>query len=196
MITELEIFNLALCQLGLQPVAGLTDTSDKRVQAYKITYKQAVSFVLSELQMFFSKKTDPLNLLSDQTMPGYDYVYQYPGDALLILDVMDSDGEDDTDWKVKRIGALSDAVIVSNMESAYCEYVQSVGETSNYPSHFIECLKFKIASDCAVYLTGDNQKMAINVKMYTDIKNSTVSADSLQSVSSIPDVSTYTDARE
>jgi len=195
MITELEIFNMALGQLGITRVSNLTDSTDKRVQAYQMYYEQALRFVLADLQLSFSLKIDPLSLLSDQIVPGWDYAYQLPGDCVMVQGVMDEDGTRETEWGIRRIGSISDTVVCTNLVSAYIEFVQAVGETSVFPPQFVEVLKYKLAMDMAVFLTSDNGKLAANKQLFDSAKMDATIIDNRQSDQILPDDSTYTDSR-
>ena len=195
MMTELEIFNLALGQLGIARLSALTDSTDKRVQAYQTFYSHALSFVMSELQMNFTIKIDPLSLLSNQTITGYTYAYSLPGDCIMIQSIMDSEGTVETGWELRRIGSIADTVVATNLEDAFIEYVQSVSETSVYTPQFIETLKYKLAMDMAIFLTDDSNKLIANSKLFESARIGAIGNDASQYSYVMPVTSTYTDSR-
>jgi hypothetical protein len=172
MATELEIYNMALADLGIEPVSSLTGT-EKRHDAYKIYYLSSLEKCLEDIAPRFAIKRESLSLLSDITVFGFDYAYQLPGDCLSVRKIFnESDITDDTedtteyDYNVFRIGDESKTVIATSAENAVCEFLSRVRETTLYSVPFKEALRYKIAENCANYLTGDLSLMANYNSLY------------------------------
>lgn len=175
MITELEIFNAALGYVGAGRLAGLTGT-DKRQEAYQIYYEMTLDSVILDIRPRFTIKYEELNLISDTVIPGYDYVYQQPGDLLQVISVTDSAGDksgtlvtvDGTayKWATFRVGSISKNVIATNFEGAYAEFHARVREVSLYDSDFKKALAFKLAAEIDSFLNGAPKNVQLNLSLY------------------------------
>lgn len=175
MITELEIFNAALGYVGAQRLSGLTGT-DKRQEAYQIYYEMTLGSVILDIRPRFAVKYEELNLIADISIPGYDYVYQQPGDLLQVISVTDDAGdksgtsktEDGTayKWATFRVGSISKNVIGANFEDAYCEFYSSVREVSMYDADFKKALAYKLAAEIDSFLNGAPKNVQLNLGLY------------------------------
>jgi len=86
------IANLTLGRLGIgKAVASITENS---VEAKTLNrfYVQCRQEVLRAFPWGFATKAEPLALVSAQTFPGWEYVYQYPNGCLNMRAVGDENG--------------------------------------------------------------------------------------------------------
>lgn len=158
MIGELEIFNMALLNLSIEPIGSLGG-NDKRAIAHRTYYPNAIDNCLKSITPKFARKIESLNLISGHTIPGFDYVYQYPGDCIKFLGLRDPNDSRSAKWDIRRIGEISQTVIVTNIEDAVIDYISKVHETSLFPTDFRTALEYHLSMDCAVYLVGGVEGM-------------------------------------
>jgi hypothetical protein len=192
--TDLELFNMALVTLGESRVAGLIGT-DKRNEAYTVFFAHCLDLVQMEMNQKFATTRDELSLLSDETLPGYAYLYTYPSDCLILRSVTDVLGNKATAWDVMRYKPISNRVIACDIEDAYAEYIQDVSPSSDFTAHFIEAFRFKLAADMAIFLTDDPKKQMQCLQMYETTKAKAGGKDIMQNRAALPTTNQYTDAR-
>ena len=194
MITELEIYNMALADLGIDAISSLIGT-EKEHSAFKIYYAQTLSYVITQLSLPTFKKTDPLSHLATLSVPGFTYIYQYPGDCLRIESIVNFNGDPVDAWDVRRIGDISQTVIVANLESLSAIYIARVLESSLWTTEFVECLRFKLGENIAMYLTQKRELMQLQATRYYESLALGVNRSGLEKSKSMSTKSPFTEAR-
>lgn len=163
-MTDLDAVNRALVLIGVAPVASLRDhTQAARTGAALLPDTKKV--VLNEFPWSFALRIEPLVPLST-TVPGYEYVFKYPEDALNVQRVYDKTGfRGLAEYRVDGVG--DDMVIATHINEGTVEYTAFVEDLNSWPRQVQECLCTRLASDMAMALTGAPQLMMSMLEKYT-----------------------------
>ena len=156
-MTQLEIVNLTLSVMGVDPLNSLLDDS-KIAKFVNVIYPQAKKFCLSKHFWNFALRQTTLPLLSESD-PFWDYVYSLPSDLLQIYKVRDADNE-----KVEY--EERNGKIYSNANPLYLVYVSSEVDEGVFPIYFVEVLKYKLACDLAVPVLRDPKFYSAYYQLY------------------------------
>lgn len=154
MVSKIDICNLALAQLGQEPITSLTQ-SDERARRLNLFYEPVKQEVLRTHNWAFAAAEEPLALLETREHP-LPYVYQYPLDALYIRRVFrPGSGRQNGLFREVYIQAGNIRALKSNISNASAEYTRNVGDENLFDPAFIKAFSLALAADLAVALTGD-----------------------------------------
>jgi len=91
-VDQTGLYNLALGRIGVgQAVASPTENSVPARTCNRF-YEQCRQEVLRAFPWGFALRAEPIALVADQTFPGWNYVYQYPDDCLMVRAIGDESG--------------------------------------------------------------------------------------------------------
>lgn len=154
MVSKIDICNLALAQLGQEPVMALTQ-SEERSRRLNLFYEPVKQEVLRTHNWAFAAAEEPLGLLETRNHP-LPYVYQYPLDALYIRRVFQP-GTTRQNGLFREVYIKSGNLraLKSNLQDAYAEYTKNVGDETLFDPAFVKSFSLALAADLAVALTGD-----------------------------------------
>ncbi len=149
MASDIDIASNALILIGDSPISSFTEAG-AGAQAAANLYIQAYERLLSEHPWSFAFKEQSLSRLSQEpdTKTNYKYAFQLPTDMIRLWAILPHSSH-------VIIGDL----LYSNETELLARYVYQVEET-NLPSHFIEALQYKLASDFSMSVTEDRNKAA------------------------------------
>lgn len=196
-MTSTQICNLALAALSQTLIGSLNDQSANARQC-NLVYHPARKATLRANAWPFATRIELLNQIAGNvapatvSIPGWNFLYQYPSQALSILKVygdlggMNPLGANDyhsgsglyTDFDFKHQQSdefriiqdptpnPSNQVIATDVYPAYCEYTADVQNEDLFDSNFLEAFYFKIAAMIAKPLTGDSQLAEAMLKIY------------------------------
>lgn len=160
MASEVQIAKLALQHLGDRyDITSLSEATPEAEQV-NLVFDDVRDMVLrSHPWKFAVKHTSPTALAG--TVPSiWDYMFQYPSDALKILNVVNPLGRTASPIKFDILLNSSDVkVIVCDEEEPEFSYISQVTDTSLYDPSFVMALSFRLAQYLAMPLTGDLQIM-------------------------------------
>jgi len=168
-MNKFEICNLALMYIGVtRPIQSFSENSTE-AQMCNRAYDKAKREVLKTFPWKFSKCISVLTVTTE-TNNKYEYVYEYPSDAIRILTISDKDGIGAGSQPFDVTTYVSSSIqykrIITDIKDAYAEYILDADE-SIMSDEFITALAWKIASELGTGLSKTTQAMQIANQMYT-----------------------------
>ena len=161
MYTKVDICNMALVNFGNGRITSL-DEGTENARVLNLMYDSCRQTLLSEFPWNFATNYASLSNLSGVEHPVYDHVYKYPLNALKIIRVYNCGMELQDQHYIRNYAVFSSQgrnCIATNVENAYCEYIDDVSNTGIMTSSFITCLSYLLAARVAEALTGNGQKV-------------------------------------
>lgn len=155
MSSKIDIANLALTHLGMNPIRSL-ETNTPSAIACNTFFESSRDDVLAEAQWPFANVQTAL-VLSNITILGWDYVYVYPTKAAAVWAVYDESTVEEKEaqsFEVRFVPSSNQRVICSKLASAYCDYTHKVEDTSLYGPKFVMALSYRLAAAMAHTLVG------------------------------------------
>ena len=147
--TKLQVYNLALIQLGQSPVADL-NVVNPTMSKLNAIYQIAIEGLVEEQRWDFATKHVQLTLATSNNLGAYDKKYTLPADVVKV-NIVYSNGDDpygtQIDYEVQFDG------LYSNSDTVYIEYVYDLTALTTLDTPFGEALAFRLAALCspAVY---------------------------------------------
>lgn len=164
LVNRLNVFNLALLQLGKEPVI---DVNDHTVELAKLraVEQMALESLLQSHRWDFAIKKAELTFIQDLTNEEFIKLYSLPNDCLEIWRIYDVEGEN-VDYSKDSRGLATDS------DRVFIEYTFLQLDYSKYDSTFCETLAMKMAALAAPAVqhsdsktdyiaSGSNKKQAI-----------------------------------
>ena len=106
--------------------------------------------------------------LSALTIPGWEFVYGYPADCLIVRFVFEKEGAAKKEVDLNQFD-ISDVdgvkVICTDVEQAWCEYTEDVVEVAKMTEEFVEALARYLAASMAMVITGNGELMNTNYQL-------------------------------
>lgn len=193
-MSDTIICNLALGLLGEPTIVSL-DEQSKAGRLCKTLYPIQRDVVLSDHDWNFATKIDALVVLSNETVPGWTYLYQMPSRCLCARRVFNTESDENNPdlFRVINSPSTSTKCIASSVVDAYAEFTVEVIDPTLFDIKFIDALSFKIAAALAQPLCGDAQLAASMANFYNaaidraKIRNKWEGTESAQQPSPITD---------
>lgn len=162
-----DICNMALAAISREPIKSLDEESTEAQQA-AIFYEHTRKRLLRMYPWGFARKVDKLAELN-LTIPGWDYVYGYPADCLLVNFVFDENHAplkemERQDYQIVTTTGNNKA-IASNTEKAWAEYIYDAKNTEVFSEEFIEALVRMMAANLSLQLTGNSELFNLNMQL-------------------------------
>ena len=169
MISKIDICNMALAQLGQEPISSLTQ-DDERARRCDLFYEPVKKEVLRTHNWAFANTFTSLVLLADDGAPDWPYMYAYPQDCLFLRRVFaqahHSHGEGAA-FKEAFNADLHARVIFCGLPKAQAEYTRDITDEAQFDPAFVKAFSLALAADLAVTLTGDNTLAQQVLQKYT-----------------------------
>lgn len=146
-MTDLECVNRALVLIGVEPIGSLKDHS-KTARVMSGLLPETKKVVLNEFPWTFSLRIEPLKKKTGVTIPGYEYTYEYPAEALNVQRVY----ENSVYRGVAEYRVIGDT-LAAHIDGGTMEYTAHVQNLDEWPRQVLECLATRLASDAATSLT-------------------------------------------
>lgn len=173
MASEIQICNMALDELGVDPIQSFTDAT-KQARVCKRHYEQTRDSLLAKYDWGFARKSADLALLTDE-YDGWLYAYQQPADCLVARKILDPSTATEymtkfypevlqsykgikIPFEVRAKADGSSKVILTNQEDAVLIYTARITDVNAFDINFIEALYLKLASKFAYPLRKDANK--------------------------------------
>ena len=152
------ICNMALSKIGEGKINSL-DEETEQSRVLNINYDTCLETTLRAFPWNFAKKAEALALVTDETHPNFDYVYQYPSNAVEVLRVFE-EGDTDKYRKTEFIVFTNstEKLIATDLEDAYVEYTDNVIIPALYDSSFVNALVYCLAAEIANTLSNNANK--------------------------------------
>ena len=156
----IEICNVALRRIGVAEIERMDEASEP-ARACSRFYDFTRRNILQRFPWTFATRRVQLARV-DEKAPDFEYVYQYPKDALAVR-LMYNDSFTGLPKKneYRIMSSNTGRKIYTNIENAWLEYTADVKDTSLFDDQFVEALSWKLAAEMAYSLTG-NMNIANN----------------------------------
>lgn len=165
-MTSTDICNLALAYLAKGRITSLTQNTEEARQC-SMHYDHCRKLLLRSYRWGFARRIEKL-ALSALTIPGWEFVYGYPADCLIVRFVFEKEGAAKKEVDLNQFD-ISDVdgvkVICTDVEQAWCEYTEDVVEVAKMTEEFIEALARYLAASMAMVITGNGELMNTNYQL-------------------------------
>lgn len=190
-LAKLDIANLALALIGQKPIASADTAWALTTEAAKVkaVWETARLTALRDHVWKFARERVALTAVSTETYDGYDYVWDYPTDAVVIRKVfVDATAEnpDPVTFAQFRGPAGKKVFLATNARDAenkcYAEITYGgegaqAAEYLNYDPTFVMAFAAQIGYLVAGPLTGDDKIMAKMATLYQGYINTAKNRD-------------------
>lgn len=155
MISKVDICNMALAQLGQEPISSLGQ-DDERARRCSLFYEPVKKEVLRTHNWAFADSITTLALLADGLEGEWPYMYAYPQDCLFLRRIF-CRGPRGKSYAFKEIyqNDIHARVIFCGAEQAQAEYTRDVKDEALFDPAFVKAFSLALAADLAVTLSGD-----------------------------------------
>ena len=165
-MTSTDICNLALAYLAKGRITSLTQNTEEARQC-AMHYDHCRKLLLRSYRWGFARRIEKL-ALSALTIPGWEFVYGYPSDCLIVRFVFEKEGAAKKEVDLNQFD-ISDVdgvkVICTDVEQAWCEYTEDVVEVAKMTEEFVEALARYLAASMAMVITGNGELMNTNYQL-------------------------------
>jgi hypothetical protein len=164
--TKTSIANLALTQVGSNPVQDIdTDPSPPAV-ILRAAYDICLDKLLAEIRPTFARRR--IQLAADTTLPvgsyGYPYAFALPGDYVAIIENT-TDAQYAYSWVTQRYYApiqkswdiVSDKILTYSPGPLDLDYISNAVDTGSYHPSFTKAFAFALAVDISLKLLQNVQ---------------------------------------
>ncbi len=156
MISKVDICNLALAQLGQEPIGAL-EQEDERARRCRLFYDPVRQEVLRTHNWSFACTQADLALLDSTTVGNNpEYTYAYPQDCLFVRKVY-AKGQAHYPVAFKELyrKETQARVILCPAVQAQAEYTRDVTDTVAFDPAFVKAFSLALAADLAITLSAD-----------------------------------------
>lgn len=161
MSSKTNISNLAISHLGVgKEIANMTERSQEASSCNRY-FDIALNKVLEDFNWSFVKKTQVLNLISEEYSNDLKYSYRAPSDCLKVVKILSGLYNESVHEQVYFKTAKDDQgkIIITNQPLAEVEYIEDTEDINLLPSGFALALSYKLAELIAPRLSkGDPYK--------------------------------------
>ncbi len=174
-MTQLEIINLALVNIGNVPItqAQLTANTIPSAIAANLYWEPLRDEVLGEARWSFATTTLALSALDTIDDVVWTSVYSYPtlsvGTIWNVFNVDTVTDKEDQQFEIKYIPSLGVKGIFTDLEEAYGEYTYKVTDTEIWNDKFNIAFSYRLSASMCMYLTGDSDKANNLMMLYSGI---------------------------
>jgi len=155
MASDVQIAKLALNHIGDRwDIAALTEASVEAEQV-NLIYADVRDTMLRAHPWGFAKKFTSPATLSGTVPGGWDYMYQYPTDAVRVLGVTDPFGVDTVIKFEIATNSVDQRVILTDQNEAEFYYTSRVTDPTRFDPEFTMAFSYALAAMLAMPLTGD-----------------------------------------
>lgn len=156
MINKIDICNMALAQLGQEPIASL-EQDDERARRFRLFYEPVKQEVLRTHHWGFACGESSLDLLDTLSEGKFPYVYAYPQDCLFVRKVFAAaTNGNPAPFQEGYRHDFQARVILCALPQAKVQYTRDVKDSSVFDAAFVKAFSLALAADLAVSLTGDS----------------------------------------
>ena len=171
---KIDICNLALAQLGENPVSSLTEKSEN-ARRLDLLYEPERKAVLRAHEWGFSQRWDNLKALAlppEEIPEGFgSKAWAYPAKALMVTRVLAAGGrEPGRDWQWKEFYSASQGVraLAVNKESEKLRvcYTADIEDTTLFDDLFVKAFSLDLAAALAQTITGKEDLGSLCLQKY------------------------------
>jgi hypothetical protein len=142
MASDVQIANMALTYLGVDPITNLAEDSTpaKKVNAI---YNLTRDSLLADHNWSFAVKRTSLARLSETPSYGYSYFFQLPSDFVTLVET-----------KERFEHRIEGDKLATDNDSVSIEYIYRLTDPAKFSTSFVELLALRLASDLAYSMVG------------------------------------------
>ena len=167
MVSKIDICNLALAQLGQEPISSL-EQEDERARRCRLFYDPIRREVLRTHNWSFACAQADLALIDTQNRGiKTQYIYTYPQDCLFLRKVYGADGSRNVPFQEMYRTDQQVRVIACAVPQAQAEYTRDISDTSQFDPAFVKALSLALATDLAMTLSADPSLARQILQKYT-----------------------------
>ena len=193
MATKIDICNLALVRLNLNPIQSLTQAT-KEARVLSAIYDNALDTALRAHPWNFATRAATLALLPEEH-PRWTYVYACPQDCVWAREIYNPRSRvEKIEFEIAR-GAAG-RVVLTDEEQATLVYTERVTNPSEYDQLFISALAYALAAEMAVAIKGNAQLQAQMANFYRQNVDQARAVDSAEGRRDPDDFCAYMEARK
>ncbi len=159
MISTVGICNLALLQIGEDPITSL-DEKSKAARTCRVLYEPSRNAVFESFPWSFALQRETLAPLTGPAPTPWAYAYQKPADCLRVEEIISPTRDKPVPFAVEGDGILTDQA------GAVLLYVQPITDPTRLSPQFVAALASYLASGLAMPLTGDEAKAKMCLQIY------------------------------
>ena len=161
MANPVQVANKAIILVGGIPILSFDDDTTEAI-AVKASFDMVRDRVLEARQWTFADKR--IKLTPDAVAPEFDYSHRFliPSDVIRVLKVDDLRGMGELMWEREGEYILTDASEIQ------VKYIKRVNDVNKWTPSAIDCFSFSLASELAMPLTEDVQKVQLYAGMYSN----------------------------
>ena len=162
MATDLEICNLALVQLGLEPIGDLSDAT-QNARTCDSLYPYVRDSYIQEYNWSFRKRMVELTSVDEAILESfglsnssYPFGYAYPSECFKALKIKDAETNAEYPFIIRDVVLVDDnVVILTTLEDAWLECIASIIPPTDFTPIFTDALSKKLAYSISWSLTKD-----------------------------------------
>ena len=167
MISNIDICNMALAQLGQGPISSL-EQEDERARRCRLFYHPVRQEVLRTHNWAFATAEADLTPLGELEHSAGRYVYAYPQDCLFMRKVFEESApERALSFKELYRKEHPGRVLVCRAARARAEYTRDIKDASIFDPAFVKAFSLALAADLALTLTADSSLSQRILQKYT-----------------------------
>lgn len=163
--SQVDICNNAILKIGANPISALSQNVQAALVLTRI-YDMILDEVLGAHPWGFCTVITTLAEISGEVVPGWEYLYTYPAEALEIRKVF-SNAEDPNptadDFRPVVSPTSNIRAIAGHYSPAYVEYTKRVTDPALYDALFVEALSCRLAAELAIPVKGET-KLAVDMR--------------------------------
>lgn len=192
MATKIDICNLALVRLNLNPIQSLTQAT-KEARVLAAIYDSALDAALRAHPWNFATRAQALALTGEEH-PRWTWVYAMPPDCVWAREIYNPRGRDKIEFEIAR-GARG-RVVLTDEEQATLIYTERVTNPTEYDQLFVSALAYALAAEMAVAIKGNQPLQQQMTRFYQTVVDQARAADSAEGRRDPDDRCAYTEARK
>ncbi len=167
MISKIDICNMALAQIGQEPIASLEQDNEAARRCH-LFYDSVRQEVLRTHYWAFACGQAALAVLVDPEQTAEPYQYAYPQDCLFVRKVYEKGrGQRPVPFKEVYRQDLQARTIQCAVPQAQIEYTRDVRDESLFDPAFVKAFSLALATDLAQTLTADTALAQRILQKYT-----------------------------
>lgn len=169
-MNKIEICNIALTQLGCEPISSFDDGTTEATVASQL-YEINKRSLLCKYPWRFCTFDEDIARLNDQPKSGYRYFYQLPNDYLIVRKVTERGTE--VDFGIAQNRIVTDAV------APILTYTYNIPD-DKLPDYFVDVLGDRLTARFCMPLTEDINKTSLWMKILDNTYREAKSQDAMQ----------------
>lgn len=156
MATKVELFRMALANIGISSVLASDTEEAKEARICRTYYDTCVETILEAHHWNFARKRVGLSLLTATAPTNWAYAYAYPSDCVACKEIVSAQRVPRNDQRIPyEVCLVDDAkVICTDQEDAELIYTSRVSDPTKWPAVFTRAFCYLLASDITLPMSA------------------------------------------